>query len=517
MADADESDRVAGTGATGPDRFRQAAELRAELEGTRLTRAERASARQQLAALEGLDGDAEDPPSVRGADRTARRNRAAPEGEQGLQINPNLKRDVTALIASLAEKIGAVAEHDQPLADRLRQLEESAGRRGQVNTIQLRTRLAHAVEDVEKLVGSVPMGETLRRELQGLAGTVPGLSNARAVELLRSTPKIENAALVQDIRRVAAGIALLSDQDTAEVGSRLDALENRIRLSEAPAAPSARREAASPESVARQAAPVDSAAALAARFREFAQESPAGLRARSLDPQSFERAGAPPVAAAAVNPLIALMRHVAGERESREQAPPGRQASLADRLAAFERDRAAPRQQTETLGAGERAGRTALDALRSFASGPGEAVLTRIQDAAKATPGGIAAVLSEMKDGGRFADLRQEFNAALVSERGFKAAYDRATGALAEYGRLREGAEAILGQRNDLAAVAGRFERIDAELGQAAESLPGRRDGKSALGEISDKAREIIEKAIEGARNLFGAAPRAASSGASPG
>lgn len=513
MADPNESEGVAGTGATGPDRFQEAAELRAELDGTRLTRPERASARQQLAALEGLDGDAEDPPPAHDADRAARRNRAAPAGESGLQINPTLKSEVTALIATLAGTIGAMTEQDRPLADRLRQLEESAGRRGQVNTIQFRTRLAHAVEDVEKLVGTLPMGETLRQELQGLAGTVPGLSNGRATELLRSTPKIENAALVQDIRRVAAGIALLSDQDTAEVGSRLDALENRIRLSEAPAG---RREAASPASAARQPAPGGNGAAEAARFRAFAQEDPGSVRAPSTDRQNFERTNAP-AAAVAVNPIIALMRHVTGDREPREPAPPGRQTSLTDRLAAFERDRAAPRQQAEDLGAGERAGRAALDALRSFASGPGEAVLTRIQDAAKATPGGIAAVLSEMRDGGRFADLRQEFNAALVSERGFKTAYDRATGALAAYGRLREGAEAILGRRNDLAAVAGRFERIDAELGQAAESLPGRRDGTSALGEISDKARAIIEKAMEGARNLFRAGPRAASPGASPG
>jgi hypothetical protein len=48
--------------------------------------------------------------------------------------------------------------------------------------------------------------------------------------------------------------------------------------------------------------------------------------------------------------------------------------------------------------------------------------MNRIRVAARAEPGGIAAVLSEMRQGGRFADLRQQFNNALETGRGVMAA-----------------------------------------------------------------------------------------------
>ena len=44
--------------------------------------------------------------------------------------------------------------------------------------------------------------------------------------------------------------------------------------------------------------------------------------------------------------------------------------------------------------------------------------MNRIREAARSEPGGMAAVLSEMRVGGRFADLRQQFNNALETERG---------------------------------------------------------------------------------------------------
>jgi len=76
---------------------------------------------------------------------------------------------------------------------------------------------------------------------------------------------------------------------------------------------------------------------------------------------------------------------------------------MAGRLAAFER------QMQESAGEralqrAERSGRAALNALEAFRAGEGATVMNRIREAGRAELGGMAAVLSEMRVGGRFAD-----------------------------------------------------------------------------------------------------------------
>src|ERR1700722_480405 len=98
--------------------------------------------------------------------------------------------------------------------------------------------------------------------------------------------------------------------------------------------------------------------------------------------------------------------------------------------------------------------------------------MTRINDAARNNPGGLEAVLSEMRPGGRFADLRTQFNAALDTDHSVSAAYDRAAGALAQYGRARPALDAIIAKRPDAANLTARFESLDAQIGGAASRTP---------------------------------------------
>ena len=163
----------------------------------------------------------------------------------------------------------------------------------------------------------------------------------------------------------------------------------------------------------------------------------------------------------------------------------------------------------QSFRATEKSGQAALDALQGFANGPGATMLTRIQDAANANPGGMQAVLSEMREGGRYAELRQQFNSALVAEKGFGAAYDRAASALAHYGDNRSVVDQILSRRADAAALSGRFNKMDAEIGQAAAAIPGRNEGKSALDELANKAAEIVKRAVERVRAAFFRSPSA--------
>jgi hypothetical protein len=155
------------------------------------------------------------------------------------------------------------------------------------------------------------------------------------------------------------------------------------------------------------------------------------------------------------------------------------------------------------LGDAEKLGRAALDALQGFRTREGAAVINRINAAARAEPGGMSAVLSEMREGGRFADLRREFNRALNDEKGFARAYDQAAAALARYGQARTGIEQIIARRPDAANLSAKFAQLDAQIGEAAGGTPSRRDGKAMLDDIAKAAAEIAQRAANSVLSLF--------------
>ncbi len=140
--------------------------------------------------------------------------------------------------------------------------------------------------------------------------------------------------------------------------------------------------------------------------------------------------------------------------------------------------------------AGERAQAT----LEKLGTGPGGAILGQIKEAAQNEPGGMPAVVAEMAPGGKFADLRTAFNAALVQERAFASAYDRAVSGITEYGGARMKRNDTLGSRQmDVSAINSQFEGMDKAIGQASEALPGRKDGKSVQDELAEKAAKLAE------------------------
>ena len=182
------------------------------------------------------------------------------------------------------------------------------------------------------------------------------------------------------------------------------------------------------------------------------------------------------------------------------------------RLAAFEEKT----RDDQTLRGAEKSGRAALDALEGFRNGEGAAVMNRINEAAKTDPGGIAGVLSEMREGGKFADLRQQFNSALSDERGASAAYDKAASSLARYGEDRKAVEQIIAKRPDATNLSAKFETMDQEIGKAASEVPSRRDGMNMLDDLGQQVAEMLQRAFEGVKNMFRGATAGASQGASP-
>ena len=63
--------------------------------------------------------------------------------------------------------------------------------------------------------------------------------------------------------------------------------------------------------------------------------------------------------------------------------------------------------------------------------------------------------------------------------------------------------EQIIARRPDAANLTAKFQQLDAEIGEKAESTPSRREGKSALEDISKQAVEIIQKAVEAVKAFF--------------
>lgn len=157
----------------------------------------------------------------------------------------------------------------------------------------------------------------------------------------------------------------------------------------------------------------------------------------------------------------------------------------------------------------EAAGNAATAALQAFSNGPGASVLSRIQDAAKADPDGMRGVMSGMREGGKYEQLRQQFLGEKENNKAFAAGYDKAAAAVDAYGQQREAVDQIGARRGDAHALNGRFEQLDAKVGLTAAVIPGAKEGKSMIDELVEKVREIVEKAVAAVKRAFTASPSA--------
>lgn len=470
------------------------------------------------------------------------------------------KRDPIRDLANKLERTRPDVERaDAPLAATIKGIAAAAQTPGALDDARVRTRIAYALQDVEKLSGQVANvpGE-LREEMARLARTYPGLRHEGMQELVRATPDIADRGLIRDIRATAASIAAERDQASPDAQSRVDVLANRVGV-----AARARREAPSPDSLdvrngladASRPTPHDTRAASS----QVAQDS-GDQRRPAADGATADGAGAardakagtrvpPPadttaaVGPATVPPFVQQQQQPAAMQLSGGQfataaimsalrrqepvnpvapAPWDRQLTpLKERIAGF-MERGQVNRDEAALQAAERSGEAAARALQAFAHGPGAAVMGKIQAAGRTDPNGEAGVVAGMREGGPYQDLRREFDAELGRDKALAAALDRAAAAVGQYGADRAAADGIAAKRADAAAVTARFERLDAEVGAAAATTPSRNEGKSQLGDLADKlgdkAAEIAKRAAEALRAAFGRGPGAGAqpSGPSP-
>ena len=420
---------------------------------------------------------------------------------------PSARDPVHDLVDKLQRSQGMVARVDPALGASIQAVAAQANLPGRTDDPMFRTRVAYALQDIERLAGpsaAVRMPDGLRTEMTALAAASPGLRNERMQALLQGTATMDDRSLVRLIRQDAALIARASDQTSAALHSRIEGLENQMRsgkwaeaVAVVPAAPAPPMAPTPPTAAAETPREVQAPAAVGpAAQSEPVAEHQVAQQPAAEQPQSMKGLGA-------TFAIMAALRRP----EPATPVPWNQQLTpLKDRIARYS-ERAQANEEEASLRAAERSGQAALQALQAFAHGPGASIMGKIQAAGKADPDGLAGVVSGMREDGPYADLRRTFNADLLRGKGLAGALDRASAAVGQYGVDRTRAEGIAAARGDTAAIAARFAKLDAEVGEAASGTPGRKDGKSQMEELGEKAAELARAAVEAVKAAFRRTP----------
>ncbi|HET6607473.1 MAG TPA: hypothetical protein VFG62_12415 [Rhodopila sp.] len=428
------------------------------------------------------------------------------------------------MLEAMNRYASTIKERDPTLAQEIASLRSEASDPIRANQRELHHLVAYAAQDAEKALGhQLPLSDATRSEMQRLAGSAPGLENPRMLNLLNSTAGLADRDTVHEVRRAATVIGRQADQNTDSIRAQAEHLEHRVRQAETspkPAPPpntAPAGQTASPPHAASSSA--SGASSSSEEQRQPRSEAPANASAAPRAPNPAQPHSAPQQGGygqanpavyqrSALDSILDLMR--AGVSAATGPAPwEGQPQPLGERLAAYQARTEAGVDQAGLQHA-EKAGRAAIEALDGFRTGEGATIMHRIQSAARSDPDGMAGVLSGMREGGRYQDLRQQFNNALHDETGVARAYDKAAESLARYGEARTGVEEIIARRPDAANLTAKFQQLDAEIGEKAESTPSRREGKSMIEDITKQAAEIIQHAVEALKSVF------SRSGASP-
>lgn len=444
-----------------------------------------------------------------------------------------------ALIDKLNRAQPLVSRVDPALAAVVRNVTERADQPSRLDDPIYRTRVAYLLQDMEKLVGPVAGVQLgLRDEMTRLAATAPGLQNERMQALVAMTASIDSKALVKDIRQSASDIVKAGDQMSADAQSKVDVLENKMRLSTRTLSPA---EGASPREeggVARNAVK-DTAAVQGSVLREATtgrtgpivkeEQSEIGVPtpqpleqgAKLLGKTASTGNGQYPTELAEQAQKGGAVFTVLGalcRPEASEPAPWDNQLTpLAGRLASHMKQVQAGKDEAAMTTA-EASGQAATQALQAFANGPGAGIMSKISAAAKTDPDGMAGVIAGMREGGAYADLRRGFNADLAQEKGLAASLNRAAQAVGQYSKDRVAVDDVLGLSDNAASVAARFGKFDAAIGKGASETPHSKDGKSLFDDLGEKAAELARRAVDAVKAAFTRTPGAerAASGPSP-
>ncbi|KON63464.1 hypothetical protein KOEU_30040 [Komagataeibacter europaeus] len=414
--------------------------------------------------------------------------------------------------------------------DRLRQ--ESRGPDVQ-NDPGFRTRIAYAVQDVERLLGpTLEKEHPLRAEMTERAAHYPGLEEPVVAAMMRETHRLQQPE-VNAIRTLASELVEgHQDPDHPDIAHTIDSLRATIfpepGRQPAPghdhAAGSAHDEKGQADKTRGMASPGEGAPPGPEQSasshpgqthtmdpqKDFQEKQTGSAKDAPESRSTMDGNGTKEKAAANTRETNAAAKdqedvkvirgggfaRLAEAIASRIDSQPANPASSWMEKAVGFSTRLHNARDEKSLEATERLGKQAVEALRDLRERPASSIMAAISDAGKGDPDGVAGVLSEMKAGGRYADLHSQFVTEKQNNQAFAAQLENVTSRLEAYGKGREAAEAT-GQRMGMpGSVTQRFTQIDAEIGRTAAEVPGKKEGASALENVSEKVREMMHKAL---------------------
>jgi len=450
---------------------------------------------------------------------------ALPAGSAGPGGNQAPPAPMAVLMERLEQAAPFVSIKDSSLKDRIGWLaDEAAAAPAALDKPWFRTRVGYVVQDVERLNGAqLVMDPALRAELDKLALSSPGLRHEQLAALVRETAHLrpEDGPLAQDIRRLARSAVTGSVDVTSPEGlKQIEQLVGRTQAAKA-GEPTLVSSAADPVKAdlaaakanpppatapAEPAAPGQSAVPAAAP----ATPQPAGtapaqtVASNRLGPAANVPAATAPaqttVTAQQVQFRGTLRDILASARPPEPATPPpwsNEPAPLTGRLGNYEQQKADQNSNQMVTNAQE-AAQSAMRAVEALGNGPGSGVLKKIEQAAAGEPDGLPGVMAGMQPGGKYAQLRAEFNATMTAERAFAASYDKAATTAGEYATARQAAGADFARRGvDPAQLEGQFAAMDKAIGEGTAAMPGRDEGKSMQQELAEKAAEFFRQLME--------------------
>lgn len=425
-----------------------------------------------------------------------------------------IKEAVDQLRAALPK----LQEANAGFTESLRNLLQRADDPVRLNQVEFQHRIAYAVQDAKLHVGPLAFSSPdLKSYVDGMSVSAPGLGSERIEALLVNVRDTPDGKLRNDVRRSAIEIGKQADQDTPQIRSQIETLENRLRLAErAPAEPAVENSASN--RVPPVSAGLDAAGRVSNSSTSAPVESGAERAKETVADPAFKRVQGtrqPEVDGGAGAGMLVAGALLRGFEKLGQSIPPApwenMTTNFGDRLKMFETRRQGQADERAIEGL-EQSGRSAINALQSFANNEGAVMMNRINQAARSDPNGMDGVMAEMRPGGKFASLRQQFNTAINDEKGFAAAYDKAIEAVSQYGMERAASKPIVARSPDSLAVATKLEAIEQNIGERMAGIPSKTDGKAMMDDLRQQAAEIFKAVAEGLKDLF----QRATAGASP-
>ena len=463
----------------------------------------------------------------------ARPAAAGPAQAEAPEAPPGLAGPARAPMAVLVERLEQAAPFvsvkDPALKDRIGWLaDEAAAAPAALDKPWFKTRVSYVVQDVERLNSTqLVMDPALRAELDRLALSSPGLRHEQLAVLVRKTAHLrpEDGPLAQDIRRLARSAVTGSvDVSSDEGRKQVEQLAERVQATKAgePAPTSAPASNAADPAKADPATVKAATPSIATAPEPAAPEQSAVPVAASATPQPADAVPAQAAASGRAAPMASApaasapgqttvnaqqvqfrgtLRDILASARAPEPATPppwsNEPAPLTGRLGSYEQQKA-DQNSNQLVGKAREAAQSAMRAVEALGNGPGSGVLSKIRQAAAGDPDGLPGVMAGMQPGGKYAQLRAEFNATMTAERAFAASYDRVTSAAAEYATTRQAAGADYARRGvDPAQLEGQFAAMDKEIGEGTAAVPGRVSGKSMQQELAEKAAEFFRQLME--------------------